>query len=63
MAGGLLFLYNLSMEELIERLREIGFAEDVCNRIKDRYDGDLEELRRYVMFCVALFDDRHEYAG
>lgn len=49
------------MEEMIERLEQIGFTRETCNRIRERYSGDEDGLRNYVLFCVALFDDRHEY--
>lgn len=48
------------MKELFEMLEQIGFTPETCDRIRDRYDGDEDELRRYVIFCVALFDNRHE---
>lgn len=59
--SGLVFSYNLAMEEIIKRLEKIGFTPDTCERIKNRFDGDADALRKYVLFCVALFDDRHEY--
>lgn len=49
------------MEELLQRLEKIGFDHETCERIKDRYDGDIDGLTSYVLFCIALFDDRHEY--
>ena len=49
------------MDEMLKKLEQIGFDPETCNRIKDRYDGDLDGLARYVLFCIALFDDRHEY--
>lgn len=49
------------MEELLQKLKKIGFTPETCERIKSRYDGDVEGLRKYVLFCVALFNDRHEY--
>lgn len=51
---------NIAMKELFEMLEQIGFTPETCDRIRDRYDGDEDELRRYVIFCVALFDNRHE---
>lgn len=49
------------MDELLKRLEKIGFARETCERIRERYNGDEAGLRSYVLFCVALFDDRHEY--
>lgn len=49
------------MDEMMKRLEQIGFARETCDRIRERYDGDEDGLRKYVIFCVALFDDRHEY--
>lgn len=49
------------MEEMMKRLEQIGFTHETCDRIRERYDGDEDGLKSYVMFCVALFDDRHEY--
>ena len=49
------------MEELLKTLEKIGFPEESCNNIREHYDGDLDGLTRYVLFCIALFDDRHEY--
>ena len=51
---------NIAMEELMKNLEQIGFTPETCDRIRDRYDGNEDELRRYVIFCVALFDNRHE---
>ena len=55
------FSYNFGMDELLQRLEKIGFTRETCERIRERYDGDEKGLRDYVLFCVALFDDRHEY--
>lgn len=49
------------MEEMLKTLEKIGFTPDVCEQIRRRYDGDEDGLTRYVLFCIALFDDRHEY--
>lgn len=51
------------MDEMLRKLEDIGFDHDTCERIKDRYDGDEDGLAKYVLFCIALFDDRHEYMG
>ena len=56
-----IFSYNFGMDELLQRLEKIGFTHETCERIRARYDGDVKGLREYVLFCVALFDDRHEY--
>ena len=47
------------MEELISRLLKIGFSSETCERIHTRFAGDEDGLRRYVIYCVALFGD-HE---
>lgn len=51
------------MEELLKKLEQIGFTPDTCDRIRERYDGDEDGLTRYVLYCIALFDDRHEYVS
>ena len=51
---------NLAMEELMTTLENIGMPEQ-CQAICERFDDDFEGLSQYVMYCVALFDDRHEY--
>ena len=54
---------NKAMEELLKKLEQIGFTPDTCDRIRERYDGDEDGLTRYVLYCIALFDDRHEYVS
>ena len=49
------------MEEMIKTLEKIGMTDEQCNSIRDHFDGDLDGLTRYVLYCIALFDDRHEY--
>lgn len=49
------------MDEMMKRLEKIGFSPEICEQIRRRYDGDEEGLAKYVLFCIALFDDRHEY--
>lgn len=49
------------MEEMIRVLERIGMPKDQCEAIRKKYDGDLDGLTKYVLFCIALFDDRHEY--
>lgn len=46
---------------MIATLKSIGIPDDQCQTIKDHYDGDLDGLTRYALYCLALFDDRHEY--
>lgn len=60
-ADGLIFLYHFGMDEMLETLEKIGIAHDQCERIRDRFDGDLDGLAEYVLICIAMFDDRHEY--
>lgn len=55
------FSYNFGMEEMLQRLEKIEFTRETCERIRGRYNNNEKELRDYVLFCVALFDDRHEY--
>lgn len=52
---------GVNVEELIQTLESIGFDRDTCSHIREHYDGDLDGLTRYVLYCIALFDDRHEY--
>ena len=49
------------MEEMLATLEKIGIPTEQCARIRERFDGDLDGLSEYVLFCVAMFDDRHEY--
>lgn len=49
------------MEELMQTLESIGISADQRAFIRDHYDSDLDGLTRYVLYCVALYDDRHEY--
>lgn len=46
---------------MLKTLVKIGFPADQCDRIREHFDGDSEGLRRYVLYCRALFDDRHEF--
>ena len=50
-----------SVEELILKLESIGLSADQCARVRERYDGNLDGLTMYVLLCMAMFDDRHEY--
>ena len=50
-----------SFEEMLRRLEKVGMTPEQRNQIRDHYDGDLEGLSMYVLYCIALFDDRHEY--
>lgn len=52
---------NSNMEELMKTLERIGIPTEQRAAIRDHYDGDLDGLTMYVLYCVALFDDRHEY--
>ena len=49
------------MEELMKTLELIGIPTEQRAAIHDHYDGDLDGLTLYVLYCVAMFDDRHEY--
>lgn len=50
-----------TMEEMLKTLHAIGMTDEQCLSVKEHYDGDLDGLTRYVLYCIALFDDRHEY--
>lgn len=49
------------MEEMIATLERIGIPAEQCASIRQHYDGDLDGLTCYVLYCIAMFDDRHEY--
>ena len=49
------------MDELLETLEKIGVPHEECELIRERYNGDADELTRHVLTYIALFDDRHEY--
>lgn len=49
------------MEEMIATLERIGMPAEQCAAIRERFDGDLDGLTIYVLYCIAMFDDRHEY--
>ena len=49
------------MEKLIEKLRNIGLPEREIQRVTAFYRDDLEGLREYTLYLVAILDDRHEY--
>ena len=51
------------MEEMMKRLENIGFSPDTCQRIQQRFDGDIRGLESYVLFCVAWFGHDHERVG
>lgn len=49
------------MDEMMKVLECIGMPADQCARIRAHFDGDLDGLTRYVLYCIAALDDRHEY--
>ena len=51
------------MDEMIATLKKIGMPDEICQSIRDNYDGDLDKLTCYVLYCIAAYDDRHEYVG
>lgn len=57
--AGLLFLYNSIMEAIIEWLVSIGWKETEIAYIKAHYNEP--ELRDYLQFLRAVYDDRREY--
>ena len=49
---------NLSMEQMIQTLREIGVSPDSIDAMQGADENDVKE---YTLLMVAMFDDRHEY--
>lgn len=50
-----------TFEKMMRKLETIGLTDEQRKQIRDHYDGDIEGLSMYVLYCIALFDDRHEY--
>lgn len=52
------------MEKLLETLRELGFSEEECAKVRAKYeaDADIQKLEEYVLLIRLHYDDRHEYA-
>ena len=48
-------------EQLIARIKDIGFAPDYCDSIQEQYRDDIDGLADLVRYLAATFDDRHEY--
>ena len=48
---------NSAMEKMIEWLRMIGWTDDKLAYVAAHYD----ELREYLLYLRAVYDDRHEY--
>ena len=46
------------MEQMIERLREIGVSQESIDALRGEDENDVKE---YTLLMVAMFDDRHEY--
>ena len=50
-----------TMDDMIATLEKIGIPAEQCESIRKHYDGDIDGLTRYVLYCIALFDDRNQY--
>ena len=61
MAGGLFFLYNFPMKELMNEHTRLGLPRSERKRIRANYRGNPSGLREYVLYMRAILDDRHEY--
>ena len=48
-------------EQLIQRIKNIGFTADYCDFLREQYRDDIEGLASLLMYFIAMFDDRHEY--
>jgi len=59
-AGGLLFLYDLGMEKLLETLEKIGIEPETIAKIKQ---ADEQQARESALLLIAMFDDRRDYVG
>lgn len=49
---------NIVMEQMIDRLREIGVSQESIDALRGEDENDVKE---YTLLMVAMFDDRHEY--
>ena len=49
---------NISMEQMMQTLREIGVSPESINAMQGADENDAKE---YTLLMVAMFDDRHEY--
>lgn len=51
------------MNELLETLRQLGFSEEECAKVRAKYeaDADMQKLREYVLLIRLHYDDRHEF--
>ena len=46
------------MEQMIDRLREIGIDADTLDALQAADDGNAHDT---ALLLIAMFDDRHEY--
>lgn len=46
---------------MLQTLEQIGIPKDQRDAIRRNYNGNLDDLAMYVLVCMAMFDDRHEY--
>ena len=51
---------NGGMEQMIDRLREIGVSQESIDALRGEDEND---VREYALLLIAMFDDRHEYVA
>lgn len=51
------------MDEILATLRAIGIPQTECEKIKNEFDGDMDALSLYYLYCRAMYDDRREYVS
>lgn len=51
---------NMHMEQMIDRLREIGVSQEIIDALRGEDEND---VREYALLLIAMFDDRHEYVA
>jgi hypothetical protein len=51
---------NIGMEQMIDRLREIGVSQESIDALRGEDEND---VREYALLLIAMFDDRHEYVA
>lgn len=49
---------NMRMEQMIDRLREIGVSQESIDALRGEDEND---VREYALLLIAMFDDRHEF--
>lgn len=48
------------MEQMIDRLRDIGVSQESIDALRGEDEND---VREYALLLIAMFDDRHEYVA